>query len=403
MTTQTSSGSDILLTEVSALGPREAAQKISSSTPQLAVAVLAKLPPQARVGILEHLDERSRAAVFQIAPELETLWKLESSYPEGTIGRMMDTPLAVFSSGATVGDAVGVLRELVKKHLITYGFVNDEQGRLAGVFTMRDLLFNPPETPLTDVMLKNVFSLSAQTPVLDAMKETLGRHYPVYPVVDRGGILVGLIRGQDMFEAQAFELTAQAGSMVGVEKEERLATPWWKSFLFRHPWLQVNLFTAFLAAAVVGVFEETISQVVALAVFLPVLAGQSGNTGCQALAVALRAMTLGELTPGKTKLAVMKEGLLGFLNGVLVGITAGIGMFIFAKMQNNDNAGALAFVVFLAMVASCVISGVAGALIPVILKRCGADPATASSIFLTTATDVVSMGTFLGLATILVL
>ena len=110
-----------------------------------------------------------------------------------------------------------------------------------------------------------------------------------------------------MFQEQAIEISAQAGAMVGVEKEERLSTPWPPSLKFRHPWLQLNLLTAFVAAGVVGVFQKTIDELVVLAVFLPVLAGQSGNTGCQALAVALRGMTLGELKPGKER-ALVDEG-----------------------------------------------------------------------------------------------
>ena len=141
----------------------------------------------------------------------------------------------------------------------------------------------------------------------------------------------------------------------------------------------------------------------ALAVFLPVLAGQSGNTGCQALAVTLRGMTLGELKTRKGATVVAKESLLGMANGILVGITAALGMLAFAFWQGNPNAWILALIVFLAMVGSCVMSGAAGALVPMVLKRLGADPATASSIFLTTATDVVSMGLFLGLATWLIL
>jgi magnesium transporter len=130
-----------------------------------------------------------------------------------------------------------------------------------------------------------------------------------------------------------------------------------------------------------------------------VLAGQSGNTGCQALAVALRGLTLGDLKPGQEKRLVAKEGLLGFLNGALVGISASIGMYILATMQNQPNPLILSFIVFLAMIGSCVASGISGALVPLTLRRLGADPATASSIFLTTATDVVSMGMLLGLAT----
>jgi magnesium transporter len=154
---------------------------------------------------------------------------------------------------------------------------------------------------------------------------------------------------------------------------------------------------------VVGFFQGTIDRLVVLAVFLPVLAGQSGNTGCQALAVTLRGLTLGELRTGGGRRLVLKEALLGLLNGALVGVTAGLGMFVVARSQGNPAALPLALVVLLAMVGSCLVSGLAGALIPLTLKRMGADPATASSIFLTTATDVASMGLFLGLATLIVL
>jgi magnesium transporter len=234
------------------------------------------------------------------------------------------------------------------------------------------------------------------------MKQVLNRHYPVYPVCDEGR-LVGLLRGAALFQQQAIEISAQPGTMVGVEKEERLSTPWPTSLKFRHPWLQLNLLTAFLAAGVVAVFQKTIDELVILAVFLPVLAGQSGNTGCQALAVALRGMTLGELPPGRERALVLKEGLLGLLNGALVGLSAGVGMFVLARSQGNPQALLLSLVVVLAMTGSCVVSGLSGALIPLTLKKLGADPATASGIFLTTATDVASMGLFLGLATLLVL
>lgn len=319
-----------------------------------------------------------------------------------TVGQLMQPPVGVFPPETTVRVAIESLRTLVKKHFITYVFVTDSTGRLLGVVTMRDLLFRDPAATLGDIMLKQPFVLRDDARVVEAMKQVLHHHFPVYPVCDAEGRLVGLVRGQTMFQAQAVELSAQAGSMVGVEKEERLATPWPRSLKFRHPWLQLNLLTAFLAAFVVGIFEDTIARIVLLAVFLPVLAGQSGNTGCQALAVALRGMTLGEVRPGLEKLLVAKEALLGLLNGVLVGFTAGLGMFAYAAFQGDPNALKLGLVVFLAMVAACVISGICGVLVPVTLKKLGADPATASSIFLTTFTDVASMGIFLGLATLMI-
>jgi magnesium transporter len=145
-----------------------------------------------------------------------------------------------------------------------------------------------------------------------------------------------------------------------------------------------------------------VDRLVILAVFLPILAGQSGNTGCQALAVTLRGMTLGELKAGNERSLVTKEAWLGFYNGSLTGLVAGLGMLAVAIYQDNPNAVVLALVVWMALVGACVISGICGALIPMTLKRFGLDPATASSIFLTTATDVVSMGMLLGLAAVLV-
>jgi magnesium transporter len=397
-----------LFARCKALGPREAAELVGAEDPDVAVAALIELLPSQARTILRQLGEVERGRVLAAAPPERVLhWAADTQYPENSIGRVMEPPIGVFRPEETVGEVIEQLRDLVKTFFVTYGFIVDPAGKLVGVITMRDLLFSERDRRLEDIMLKGVFALEVTTPLIDAMKQTLDRHYPVYPVCDGEGVLMGLVRGQQMFEQQAVELSAQAGSMVGVTKEERLATPWGRSLLFRHPWLQLNLLTAFLAAGVVSVFEGTIEQITVLAVFLPVLAGQSGNTGCQALAVTLRGMTLGELVEGKGGPAIFKEALLGLLNGALVGVTAGIGMYLFVAFGSGEgqehSAAMLGIVVFLAMIGSCVISGVAGVLVPLALRRFGADPATASSIFLTTATDVVSMGTFLGLATWLVL
>jgi magnesium transporter len=268
---------------------------------------------------------------------------------------------------------------------------------------MRDLLLSRREQRLADIMLREPFALKASDTASEAMQQVVQRHFPVYPVVDGSGLLVGQVRGNALFQERVFELSAQPGAMVGVDEEERLATPWPRSLRFRHPWLQLNLLTAFLAAAVVGYFQDTVDKVVILAMFLPVLAGQSGNTGCQALAVTLRGMTLGELDAGKARLLVMKEGLLGLLNGGIVGLVAAGGMVVVAHMQHAERPFLLGGIVWVALTASCIVSGLSGALIPLALKRFGFDPATASSIFLTTMTDICSMGVFLGLASMLLL
>jgi magnesium transporter len=348
-------------------------------------------------------EDRMDNILAAASPESRRQWARLEQYAETSVGSLMEVPLGVLPSGITIRAAIEKLRRLVKKAFITYGFVVDDQERLLGVVTMRELLFGNPEATIESIMLKKPFSLLPETEVVEAMKQVLHHHFPVYPVCMASGVLVGLVRGQTLFEKQAIELSAQPGSMVGVEKEEHLSTPLLKSLKFRHPWLQLNLLTAFVAATVVGIFQGTIDKLVVLAVFLPVLAGQSGNTGCQALAIALRGLTLGEFKSGKERRVIAKEGLLGLLNGSFVGVTAGIAMYIVAFLQNNPDALLLALVVILAMIFSCIISGIAGVLVPLALRKFGADPVTASSIFLTTATDVASMGIFLWLATWLVL
>ncbi len=323
------------------------------------------------------------------------------SHPEKSIGRLMEPPIAVFPPRLTVGEATEQIRELATNRLFTYGYITDAAGVLLGVVTMRDLLLHRKEDKLEDFMLRQPFSLQPDMDTMEAMRRTLNRHYPSYPVCNAAGVLVGIVRGSRIFEQQAIEISAQAGAMVGVEKEERAATPFATSLKFRHPWLQFNLLTAFVAAAVVGLFEDTIARITVLAVFLPVLAGQSGNTGCQAMAVALRGLTLGELKPGEGSRFLVKEAALGLANGMLVGLTAGAGMYFYATWQQTTEAPlTLAALVFLAMTFSCFLSGVSGVMVPLTLKKFGFDPATASSIFLTTATDVASMGFFLGIATL---
>lgn len=203
-------------------------------------------------------------------------------------------------------------------------------------------------------------------------------------------------------QKRSLELSAQPGAMVGVEKEERIATHWVRSLRLRHPWLQFNLFTSLLGGSMVLLFHDTINRLLVLAVFVPILISQTSNTGGQTLAITLRGLALGDLKAGKEKALVMKEALLGLLNGVLVGLVAAIAMYAAATMMHLSAAPKLSVVVFLAMTGSCVISGISGALVPLALKKYGADPATASSIVLTTITDVAALGLLFGLATIMV-
>ncbi len=329
---------------------------------------------------------------------------LHCAIRSGTVGRLLEDPPAVFRSGTSVATAIDVLRETIRKRMVTYLFVVDPANRLIGVVAFRELLYAERSQTLDPVMLRSPFFLLPETTLVQAMREVVTRHYPVYPVCEEDGTLVGQVRGQTLFEQQAFEISAQAGSMVGVEKEERLATPLMRSFKFRHPWLQINLLTVFVSAAVVGMFQGTIDKIVVLAMFLPVLGGQSGNLGCQSLAVLLRGMTLGELRGMKIVALIAKEAAAGIAerfghrrpgrrgdvhrrrptSGERIAVLSGLdhhgrdGLQLHGRRYRPARPSHWC------------------------CRRLGADPATASSIFLTTITDVVSMGTFLVLVTWLV-
>lgn len=371
-----------------------------SPLPDAAIArLLHTLGPGRAFAILDHFGpERRRLIAFAAGQDEQGQWLRGKDWRDGSVGRLMEPAPAVFTADKSVTEVIATLRPIVSHTLVTYVFVVDDAKRLIGLVAFRELAFAQPTQRLEEIMIARPFALRPDADVIEAMREVVKRHYPVYPVCNADGRLLGVVRGAVLFEEQAFEISAQAGAMVGVEREERLTTPWQRALRFRHPWLQVNLVTAFIAASVVGLFQGTINRIVLLAVFIPVLSGQCSNTGCQALAVTLRGMTLGELNPSRARGLLWKEAWLGFLNGSLTGLVAAAGMFWLAHHQQHPQALTLAAITFVAMAGSCAVSGFAGAAVPMSLKRLGADPATASSIFLTTATDVISMGLFLGLA-----
>lgn len=385
------------------LDSREAGRILSQYAPAAIAAALAQLPHGRALDIVERLDAALRADVAAAGGDLGRYWLLDQRYPHGTVGRLIEPVNAVMAGSTRVRDAIELLRTAVRARQITYVYITADGQRLIGVVTFRELLYADAEADLASIMVANPYALRPQMPLVDAMREVVKRHFPVYPVVDDDGVLLGIVRGQTMFEEQAFDVSAQAGSLVGVEREERISTPWRISLRFRQPWLQLNLLTAFVAGATVGIFQNTINQYVLLAIFLPVLSGQAVNTAAQTLAITLRGMTLGELEPHEIVPLIVKEAVVGFMNGALVGVPAALSMWAVASWQGEPQAALLAGIVLVALAVSCLAGCVAGAVIPLTLRRLGADPATAGAIFLSTLTDIVSMGLFLWLAWLLLL
>ena len=321
--------------QIQSLPPQEAAALIERAPATEAVEALLSLNPGLVQAILAEVEQGARRMIVASAPPgIAEQWKHNRQYAPGTIGRMMEAPLSKVPPEMTIAEAIEALRPVVRSAFITYIYVIDADGKLVGLVTMRDLLFSDKSAKLEHVMMREPFSLSPQMALRDAMKATVNRHYPQYPVCDALGHLVGVVRGSSLFELEAFEITAQAGSMVGVEKEERIATPLKQSFKFRNPWLLINLLTAFAAGGVVALFQGTVDRLVILATFLPVLAGQSGNTGCQALAVTVRGITLGDVKPGSGAILAGKEALLGLANGAVTGVLCAGAMFALATIIN---------------------------------------------------------------------
>lgn len=390
-----SPGMSDLVKELESKSPEEVADVLSTRASDDVQFILSRLPEPLSREVSAHLAEKA---------ESEEDTTAVVSGVEAVIGELMTPAPAIMPETKTVAEAIAHLVRTTGLTEITYFYTtNSDTGCLSGVVGMRDLLLAKPSQLLSEVMVQEPFAFEPETPMAEAVKEALYRHYPVYPVVDENHYIIGEVRGWKLYERIATELSAQAGAQVGVAREEQVATPVFAAFRMRHPWLLVNLMTAFAAAFVVGMFEDTITRVVALAAFLPVLAGQSGNTGCQALAITLRGMTLGQLKDFPVHRLLSKEIRLGALNGFLVGLVAGAAMYGYALATDAMQPIMLGVVIVIAMTGACISSGVFGVMVPLTLKRFGADPATASSIFLTTFTDIIGMGLMLFLATTLIL
>jgi magnesium transporter len=305
----------------------------------------------------------------------------------------MDARVIPLHSGMPVGEAIERLRA-VRRGGLRELYVVDDAGRLAGRVEMQDLALAERDRPLAEIM-HGVTAVARDLDPREEVVEILQREpITVLPVVNQAGRLLGVIRQAKLMAAVEEEASLDIQTMVGASPDERALSRPWFAVRKRLPWLQINLLTAFLAAAVVGVFESTIAQFTALAVLLPVVAGQSGNAGAQALAVTMRGLFLREISLRHWPKMVWKEAATGLVNGVAVAATAGIGVYVWSGQVG------LVWVICLAMVIAMVVAGLAGALVPILLHRFGQDPATASSIILTTVTDVVGFFSFLGIATL---
>ncbi len=381
---------------LSRMNPDDAVLALAHATDEAGKAALLGLDRSKCAGLFSRLDSKERERWSGILPKtvVDEISEI-LTYPPQTAGSVMDRKVSHFRGDDTVEQALTKLRELESRRIADLMLVDDD-GRLVAMVPLQAVAAAPADTILASIAKSEPARVLPMTPQ-DELVELVEKHrLASVPVVDHDGHLMGVIRHDALVAMTHKEATADLQAMVGASKEERALSSPWTAIKSRLPWLQINLATAFLASAVVGLFDATIAQVTALAVLMPVVAGQSGNTGAQALAVTSRGLALREIRPSHWWRVVRKEAVVGATAGVAVAIMTALGVFLWSG--NLPLAG----VISVAMVMSMMLAAVAGAIIPIILTVLGRDPATASSILLTTVTDVVGFFSFLGLATVMV-
>jgi magnesium transporter len=374
------------------LSSDQAASVLAASRERAARRLLERLEPGRAASLVARLEAEERGRLLALVdPALaEEILEL-SRYPADTAGALMDPVVAAFREDTRVGLVLTRLRRQRGRRLHDV-FVVDENGRLSGAVSLQELALARSDAPLAELVrgpAPRVAATAGREEIVEAMQ---GGRVASLAVVAYDERLLGVLRYATLVEAAEREASADIQSMVGASKDERALSPVGFAVRKRLPWLQINLATAFLASAVVGIFEETIQQVTALAILLPVVAGQSGNSGAQALAVTMRGLVLREIRVGSWPRVLLKELAVGALNGVAVALVCAGAVYLW-----SGSAG-LSMVIGVAMVLAMIVAGMAGAAIPTILSALGQDPAQSSSIILTTVTDVAGFMTFLGLA-----
>ena len=373
---------DIGIQAIDALPETQMAPVLRNMDPSRSAAMLSMRDPQAQENYLTRLPQAD-------ADELRAVL----AYPADSAGALMDPRVLLLRADTTVREALARIRALRRRGMRVL-FVVDADNHLKGQVDIQDIATATAATQLEEIqhpVLAMVNALAPREEVVDILERY---RLTDLPVVDAEERLIGAVRYRNLVAAAENEATVAMQTMVGVSKDERALSKVSFAVRKRLPWLHINLATAFLAAAVVGLFESTIAKYTALAVLLPVVAGQSGNTGAQALAVTMRGLALREIRARHWPRVVFKEMSAGFWNGVAIAATTSLGVWIWSGSTG------LAGIIGVSMIMSMVIAGIFGAAIPLVLTTLGQDPAQSSSIVLTTVTDVTGFMSFLGIATL---
>ncbi|MEO7193129.1 MAG: magnesium transporter [Vicinamibacterales bacterium] len=380
---------------LSELGPEKGAELLSLRSAEEIARLSQEIESDDAAALIENLSDDLRVAVLDLIrpkPGGGVTELLE--YEERTAGRLMNPNVFALSEDLTAGEAITALQNARDVEMVFYLYAVDERRHLVGVVSLRRLLLVPPDTPLKRIMTTDVYSARVDTGQEEVAQQVASYNLLAIPTVDAENKLVGVITVDDIIDVIKDEATEDVFRLAGVSREDGVLTPPGESLRRRLPWLLVNLGTAFIAASVVNGFADTIRGLPALAAFMPVVAGMGGNAATQTLAVVVRGIALGELTWTNAKHALFKEGLVGLGNGLANGMAGALAVW---AITGN---WVLGLILMAAMIINMFVAAVAGTLIPLGLRALKADPALASSVFITTFTDVFGFWAFLGLATI---
>ena len=360
--------------------------------------VIVRADPDDAVTFIDSLsDERKERVLALLDPERRNAVRELISYPDGTVGRIMTTEFMALPPDTTAQGAIDKIRERGELESFFYLYVVDDQHRLIGVVPIRNLVIAPPDRTLEQMMIAepvkgDVFMDQEEAARIVAKYELLA-----LPIIDEGGHLEGIITVDDVIDIINEESTEDMYRMAGLEEEDRVFTPVARSVKMRLPWTLLNLITTGLAASVVTIFQHTISEIVALVTFMPIVAGVGGNGATQTATVIIRAIALGELEFSSAWKAIAKQVSVNICLAGAAGIVVAAAAFLW---QGNPFLGlvlATAMIINLGLVA-----GFSGAVIPLLLKALKFDPALGSGIVVTALTDAFGFLSFLGLATLFI-
>lgn len=359
--------------------------------------IISEMSSDELVDLLGTLDEDEQNEIItnMNTAEVEEVKALLSYDPESA-GGIMATEFISIKETDTVNETINYLRTMAPDSETPYYiYVVDDLDVLKGVVPLRQIIVSTPDTLIKDIMIENIIS----APV-DMDQEEVSHIFEKYgfmaiPVVDHHGKILGIITVDDVMEIMKEEYTEDMFRLAGLDEEEKVAGTIIGAIKSRLPWLLVNLVTATLAAKTVSLFENTIAQIVALATFMPMVAGMGGNAGSQTLTLIIRGIAIGEISYENQAGILKKEIAIGIINGLCLGLVVGVlGYFWVGSL-------AFGFVIGTAMLLNLIVATISGYLVPVLLKKVGIDPALASAVFVTTVTDVLGFFFFLGLATIM--